>query len=309
MSKVYKICKCGKILNHRGRCKGAITLHKVRFCEICGARYKNLSSHYQHKHNMTSKEYYDKFMKKEGEGICSKTGCLNETTFCNLELGYRRFCSLKCSNSDVGVQQKKTQSYLRSLGVEHPLQNQEIKDKFHKTCLERYGFKYPSQSEEIKGKMKLTMLLRFGVENASQSVAVKEKKKRTCLNNFGVIHYFKTEKYRTENVDRMKKGQAAYMASFVRNPSVPQVELLGLVKSIFKDAVLNHSCLNYSIDVAIPSLMVAIEYDEPYWHQNLDHDLKRQQEIEQQGWKFIRYKRHVPSKEELTKDLGGLLHE
>jgi hypothetical protein len=69
------------------------------FCKVCGrecANYLGLSSHLR-THKITSKEYYDRFLKKEGEGICPVCG--KETSFINLREGYHKFCSNKCANS------------------------------------------------------------------------------------------------------------------------------------------------------------------------------------------------------------------
>jgi hypothetical protein len=67
-------------------------------CKICGREFKNYRSFGCHirTHKITSKEYYDRFLKKENEGICSVCG--KETSFKNLRKGYCKFCSLKCAN-------------------------------------------------------------------------------------------------------------------------------------------------------------------------------------------------------------------
>ena len=66
-------------------------------CAICKKEFDNITgvSYHIRTHNITSKEYYDKYMKKEGEGIC--VVCGNETRFITLKLGYYRPCSYKCS--------------------------------------------------------------------------------------------------------------------------------------------------------------------------------------------------------------------
>jgi very-short-patch-repair endonuclease len=62
----------------------------------------------------------------------------------------------------------------------------------------------------------------------------------------------------------------------------------------------------YCIDVVIPELKVAIEYDEPYWYKGREEaDCKRQEEIEKGGWKFLRYKK-LPNDNKLTEDLEAL---
>jgi len=105
---------------------------------------------------------------------------------------------------------------------------------------------------------------------------------------------------------KMLNGQAAYMLSFNRNPSKPQVKLFNLIKERYPSAIINYQVLNFSIDIAIPNLRIAIEYDESYWHQDQEKDNKRQKEIEDQGWTFLRYRDYVPSKEELERDINNI---
>ena len=92
------------------------------------------------------------------------------------------------------------------------------------------------------------------------------------------------------------------MLSFIKSPSKPQIKLFKLIKSIYPQAILNYPSLNFSIDIAIPKQMIAIEYDEPYWHDK-EKDKIRQRELENIGWKFLRYVRYIPVIDELKKDL------
>jgi len=93
-------------------------------------------------------------------------------------------------------------------------------------------------------------------------------------------------------------GQAVYMNRFIKNPSKPQKKLYKMILSLCPYAIMNYPCLNYSIDIAIPFLNIAIEYDEPYWHQNIERDKVRQYNIEKEGWKFIRYNK-LPTLQDL----------
>lgn len=72
-------------------------------CEECGIKIKEFShqkyatqinSHIEKDHRMTVQEYYDKHLKKEGEGICRNCG--KPTTFWSLFEGYRTVCSNEC---------------------------------------------------------------------------------------------------------------------------------------------------------------------------------------------------------------------
>lgn len=66
-------------------------------CEICEKEFANiigLSVHLTKEHkNITKKEYYDKFLKKENEGKCYF--CNNEAIFKDIKKGYHRICSSK----------------------------------------------------------------------------------------------------------------------------------------------------------------------------------------------------------------------
>ncbi len=100
----------------------------------------------------------------------------------------------------------------------------------------------------------------------------------------------------------MLNGGAAHALSFAKNPSKPQVELYNLVKLFYPNAVLNHLSLNRLIDIAIPKEFIAIEYDCWYWHDE-EKDKIRQKELENIGWKFLRYKDYIPNIDELEDDL------
>jgi hypothetical protein len=109
----------------------------------------------------------------------------------------------------------------------------------------------------------------------------------------------------------MKNGQAVFTQSFITNPSGPQVETWKRTCKICPYVYLNfpvtHLENSYSIDIAIPKLEIAIETDGSYWHQDKEKDLKRQQELEEDGWKFIRYKDIVPTLDQLKEDIQKLL--
>ncbi len=69
-------------------------------CKICNVECNNvrkLSWHIRNTHECTPKDYYDKFLKTENEGLCGKCG--SPTNFENITRGYRPSCSTKCSNN------------------------------------------------------------------------------------------------------------------------------------------------------------------------------------------------------------------
>lgn len=117
--------------------------------------------------------------------------------------------------------------------------------------------------------------------------------------------YFNSDEFRRILKEKMLDGQAVYMNTLVKNPSNPQVELFHMIQEICPYPILNYPSLftNYVIDIAVPKLSLAIEYDEPYWHQDKKHDVKRQQKLENEGWMFLRYRSRVPTRYSLLKDI------
>lgn len=114
---------------------------------------------------------------------------------------------------------------------------------------------------------------------------------------------------RPEQRERMKNGAAARANSFNRSPSKEQIKLYKQVLKFYPFAILNYQYKNYSIDIAIQKLKIAIEFDGYYWHKGREEiDRKRQEELEKDGWKFIRY-RKLPNDNQLNKDLLGLDYE
>ena len=108
---------------------------------------------------------------------------------------------------------------------------------------------------------------------------------------------------RESTIERMKNGGAAYMNQFIKNPSKPQITLFKLCQELLPYPILNYPCLNYSIDIAIPKLNLAIEYDGSYWHKDIEKDIKRQKELENEGWLFLRYSDYIPDRKTFLSDI------
>jgi len=139
-----------------------------------------------------------------------------------------------------------------------------------------------------------------------------KKKKELWQDKKSGYHSEKLKKAKSQNSRKyMLSGGASYVMSFNKNPSKPQVDLYNLVKSLCKDSILNFPIykVNRNIDIAIPSLMIAIEYDGSYWHQDKEKDRIRQEQIESLGWKFIRYRDYIPTLEEISLNIEIILNE
>lgn len=235
-------------------------------CELCGREFssgKALSSHIR-VHQISPKEYFDTYLKKQGDDICRNHGkvvfCKKHTSFINMVVGYHKYCSSRCLSNTKHIRRQRSKCRLG--------------DKHH---TRKPGFVHPFKNktyEEIHGK-----------EKAKELKSILSRKQ----------------------TEIMKNGFAAYMNMFITNPSKPQVQLHKKLKKFFPDAILNYPCLGYSIDIAIPRLNLAIEYDGSYWHQDKEKDDNRQYILERQGWRFLRYLDYVPPTTQLIEDIQSLI--
>lgn len=129
-------------------------------CEICKELFKNLKSltaHVNAKHTLNGKEYYDKYMKKEGEGQC--TVCGGETTYRNVGVGYLKNCSVECRNKNKKIKRDhwKGKSQSKETIIKR-VQNtdQKIKqENWEKSNILKYGVTHPSMLDYVKTKISI----------------------------------------------------------------------------------------------------------------------------------------------------------
>lgn len=153
-------------------------------CKECGQEFTKIdcvTRHAKMVHKMEPKVYYDKWFKKEGEGICKCCGA--ETKYWNLEYGYREFCSRKCfwkvTTQLDSVKEKRKQTCDKKYGSANYMQSSDFKKKTEHTNLREYGVKNAGGSAESIKKIKATKLANHGSEtynNMEQTYATKELK-------------------------------------------------------------------------------------------------------------------------------------
>ena len=152
-------------------------------CKLCGREYsklKGLAKHITAVHDITSQEYYDKYTKQDGEGICKNCG--KTTYFQNFTLGYAEFCNKECKCE-----------FKYGKGITHPMKSKEVQAKLEATVEKRYGSKNIRSSEYFKNKMKEHFQAKYGTDNPIQSEEVKEKIKQTNLDKYGAENVFASE--------------------------------------------------------------------------------------------------------------------
>ena len=139
-------------------------------CQVCEREFKSLKSLAHHivqshrsEYRPLTKEYYDKFLKKdERDGICKIEGCNNKTTFVNLVDGYSKYCSHKCYNLDLDIIKIRIESNKNRIFTEETIEKMRISAKKNWED-PNYTMRQPEVQQRKREKMiKLTSL--FGVK-------------------------------------------------------------------------------------------------------------------------------------------------
>ena len=170
------------------------------YCEICKKDVGILGRHLCKTHkDLDPKDYYDKYLKKPGEGVCPTCG--KETKFKKLSFGYYIYCCNACVSANPLIKKRKEETCLSHFGCRHPLQNKEIVKKFHTN---EYSNKLSTGIEAAYAKIRenedlydewcknrkenyiKTLQKTYGrnIINISQLQEVKDKVRKTYNNNF-----------------------------------------------------------------------------------------------------------------------------
>jgi len=110
---------------------------------------------------------------------------------------------------------------------------------------------------------------------------------------------------------KMLNGQSLKMIKAIKKISNEEIRLRNMVKELYSNCEFQYPVLNYSLDVALLNEKIAIEYDGYYHFDTTEHKeyhKLRQEKIEKEGWKFLRYTMFdkFPSLEKLKNDLSNL---
>lgn len=347
----------------------------MMLCQICNREVNNFNSlrnHIRFSHKeMTTKLYYDTFMKKDNEGLC--VACTNITVFDGLKQGYRQFCSVSCSskycNSLDSIKQKIKATKLDRYG--DSTYNNMAKCK--STLKEKYGDERYVNIEGIKQnwanktddelklitqKIKSTKLIKYGDENYRNGDKIMETKLKKYndanytnidkIKKSLVEHYdnhraqFITDKLTTKQLpvkinavtkqeynlhcdvcdkDFNIKSQEFYLRytnneiicnicnEYHSKTSKPQKMLIQFIKENYTGIVIenaNNIISPYELDIYLPELKLAFEFNGLYWHSELfvesKYHLTKTELCEKQGIHLVHiYEDQWDFKEEIVK--------
>ena len=248
-------------------------------CKECGQEFTKIDCVTRHAkmiHKMEPKAYYDKWFKKEGEGICKCCGA--ETKYWNLEHGYREFCSRKCfwkvTTRLESVKEKRKQTCKEKYDSENYMQCKDFKEKTEATNLREYGVKNAGGSDVAIAKIKATKLANHGDENynnMAQTYLTKEIK-------YGDKYYNNKMKTRQTwqkayNIDITSPmqipGVKQKALSYSSKMTTPEKKLFEFLKNRKFEFEYGYELNGKSFDFAVfnnKELKLLIEIDGIYYH-------------------------------------------
>lgn len=215
---------------------------------------------------------------------------------------------------------KRNETYKRKFkekyGVDNPQQLKDIQEKTKKTSeekyggigytssyackcnektKERYGDSNPMKTERGKQNFRQSILKKQGVDNPLKDPEIAKKVSETMkekIKNEG--HWMKGKTYEElygNKAEERREQQRYYgLKGYLLTPriSAPQLKLYEEILKQYPTAVLEYPVGCFCIDIAVPELKLAFEYDGEYWHQDKEKDKKRDEILHQLGWKVTR---------------------
>lgn len=183
-------------------------------CLICGEQtnytidvFSKCHLKVKHPEILHMKDYYDKFVKKENEGICPVCG--KETTFYGFNKGYSKYCSTKCASKTEEYKEKLRRKALERYADED--KRKDVIEKMHQTSLKKYGSISYSGSKVGQEKIKKTNLERYGIEQTLQLDHVKNERIKALEDNKDEINEKRKAFWTKGNIDKVNKVREEYV--------------------------------------------------------------------------------------------------
>jgi len=196
-------------------------------------------------------------------------------------------------------------------GTEYAFQNEEIKEKIKQTMIEKYGVEHALKNKDLLDELKRNNLENIGVEFYFQLEECRQLSKKAMFYNLkifkqgNVIPLFSYEEYVNTHIsnkypfqcktcntvfeDHLDNGRIPRCPTcFPLNRSKGEIELANLLKEYIPTIENDRTLISpYEIDILIPSLKIAIEYNGEYWHQDEEKEKTKRDLIESTGYDYI----------------------
>lgn len=248
-------------------------------------------------------KYQEKFSLTLENLKCLNPDCNRMRKWSHSDTKFRYCCAPACTkimqsviNHNAG--KKAQQTYFENTGFESTMHNPEAVARHKQTSLrnngveniffkkeyidqkrlEKYGYSYPMQSPEIKNKIKQTCLEKYGFENPAQQHLLNYEfwndrdfwikefiTKNNTFNLYKAMTFFGCRQpaahnqLKILNIDYTKFG----------GTSIVEQDIADYIKTEFNLEIVQNVRNIISpleLDIYIPALKLAIEYNGAYWH-------------------------------------------
>lgn len=272
-------------------------------CKICSKEFKasaDLTKHVK-AHKLTSKEYYDLYYKESLEDVCPVCG--QSTPFLKFSKGYQKHCSAKCAQADPTtnnkfrnnnpqkdqlIREKTKQTCIRLYSAESTLSNMAVRNKGKQTLLKQHNVENIFQLSDIQRRARTN----------SHTHESNRKRETTKLHNIRQLAREHNCVY-LQDLLRQTKSSGWYQCNivtplkigshlFIRNEDIQTVldydasayhtysinekKIVNSIKQVYTGKIIENSksiIPPKELDIYLPDLQLAIEYNGSYFHRTL----------------------------------------
>jgi len=222
------------------------------------------------------------FHSKTFENIkCNSENCCNLVNWDTSKNNYNKFCSIKCAQSDKDVIMKRETTCLERFNNTTPLMNLEVQQKIEETNLKKYGVKNHKQTHLLKDKLS-------NIYDVDWLIDQHHNKKKTITEMSIELGYLNsqslTERFHNSGIE-VKRFPTSIEEQFI----------FDFISSNYNGDVKrsDRSVINpCELDIYIPDLKLAFEYNGLYWHSQTikpdkNYHLNKSIECYRQGIRLI----------------------
>lgn len=190
-------------------------------------------------------------------------------------------------------------------GIRHPMHSSEVKTQVRETTEERWGG-IGFASPELNAKERAIFKDKYGSEDPGNLPESREKARQTSIENWGVDNPMKNDDVKQKMFDKQFELYGGYWGG-TKNRKIVKIskgekEVLEYVRSIYNGTIIendrtqmepnndNKWIENHELDIWLPDIRVAIEYNGTYWHSIpsiIESDKFKKIQCESKGIKLI----------------------
>ena len=239
------------------------------------------------------------------------------------ESNFKKYGVQSYTQSD-DFKEKAKETWIDKYGVDNPSKSKLIKNKKIETCKSNYGVEWPQQADEVRERGKITNIERYGVENPMMSDMIRRKTSKTrceieydrffdnpsfsdrLIPLFDITDYngvnnsysFMCKRCNIEFEDVLRGGKIprCYNCYPNNNTSVAEIEIGDYIQNELRiDVIRNDRVVlgGTELDIYLPELKMAIEYNGLYYHSELNggkdknYHLNKTNECKSRGIRLI----------------------